>query len=56
MAEPTKVQYMVEWLVPTSVNPLWGYLGVTSYYRSFVKSYGMIGKPLLELLKKDRFS
>jgi hypothetical protein len=52
--DPSKIQDVLSWNAPTSVDEIWRFLGLAGYYRRFIEGFSKISKPMTELLEKDK--
>ncbi|CAN1260507.1 Transposon Ty3-I Gag-Pol polyprotein [Linum perenne] len=50
----SKIKAIQDWEPPTKVPELRSFLGLTNYYRRFIKGYSTITTPLTDLLKKNK--
>ena len=50
-----KLQIIQKWPSPQTITHLRACLGLTGYYRRFIKGYGVICRPLFDALKKNSF-
>jgi len=51
---PTKIVAIQSWPTPSSAEDIRSFLGLACYYRIFVHNFGLVGRPLTALLKRDR--
>lgn len=51
--DPSKISSILNWPTPRFVKVVWGFLGLTWYYRHFIKDYGKIAYPLIQLPYKE---
>jgi hypothetical protein len=50
--DPDKVSIVLQWPTPSSVKELRSFLGLAGYYQQFVRHFGILCKPLTDLLRK----
>ena len=53
--DPVKIQAVRDWPTPRNVKQLRSFLGLSGYYRKFIKGYAHLAKPLMNLLRKGAF-
>ncbi|CAK8692643.1 unnamed protein product [Clavelina lepadiformis] len=52
--DPNKTKAVVEWPIPRCVKHVRQFVGLTSYYRKFIKNYANIAAPLHKLTEKGK--
>lgn len=53
--DPAKVAAVESWPVPKTVRQVRAFLGLTGYYRRFIRQYAQVAAPITNLLRKNQF-
>lgn len=53
LPNPNKIKDITELKLPETQKQIKSFLGITGYYRKFIKDYAKIAQPLTKFLKKD---
>ena len=51
--DPEKVDAILKWPEPTNVKQVHAFLGLSNFYRRFIKDYAIISRPMVDLTCKD---
>lgn len=54
--DPDKTSAITDWPLSSNLKQLRGFLGLSGYYRKFVKDYASVITPLTNMLCKDGFT
>jgi hypothetical protein len=49
-----KVKDVLNWMSPTTASEIQSFLGLAGYYHQFIKDFSKIGKPMMNLLEKNK--
>jgi hypothetical protein len=52
--DPSKIEAVQSWPSPKTAKEVRSFLGLAGYYRKFVKNFGIMSRPLTNLLKKGQ--
>ena len=53
LVDPSKIEAVLDWKVPSSVSEIKSFLGLAGYYRRFIQDFSRIATPMTQLTKKS---
>ena len=53
VADPSRIQAILDWPLPTTVSEVQSFLGTCGVLRIFIKDYTLVARPLINLTRKD---